>query len=80
MIEIEDQIKKIEDRLEFLKTDRTVWTSAWAGPEGYTPYNHGPYLRKLEKKRLNNKLKGLKKKLLSLSQVIKYFKLYLLHN
>jgi hypothetical protein len=61
MIEIEDQIKRIEERLEFLKTDRTVWTSAWAGPAGYTPYNHGPYMRKLERKRLNAKLKRLKK-------------------
>jgi hypothetical protein len=57
----QEQIKKIEERLAFLKTDRTVWTSAWAGPEGYTPYNHGPYLRKLERKRLTAKLKRLMK-------------------
>ena len=61
-MEIQDQIKRIEERLEFLKTDRTVWVSAWAGPEGYTPYNHSPYFRKLEKKRLTAKLKRLKKK------------------
>jgi hypothetical protein len=61
--EIETQIRSIEERLEFLKTDRTVWVSAWAGPKGYTPYNHGPYLRKLERNRLNAKLKTLRKKL-----------------
>jgi len=57
----QEQIKKIEERLAFLKTDRTVWVSAWAGPKGYTPYNHGPYLRKLERKRLTAKLKQLMK-------------------
>lgn len=62
---IQDQIKKIEERLEFLKSDKTVWISAWAGPKGYVPYNHGPYLRKLERKRLTAKLKRLKKCLVS---------------
>jgi hypothetical protein len=61
--EIEAQIRTIGERLEFLKTDRTVWVSAWAGPKGYTSYNHGPYLRKLERNRLNAKLKTLRKKL-----------------
>ena len=59
---VQDQIKQIEERLAFLKTDRTVWVSAWAGPKGYTPYNHGSYLRKLERKRLTAKLKRLMKK------------------
>ena len=59
--EVKQAIEKIEARIEFLKTDKTVWTSAWAGPKGYTPYNHGPYLRKLETKRLKAKLKRLKK-------------------
>ena len=57
----QEQIKKIEERLAFLKTDRTIWVSAWAGPEGYTPYNHGPYLRKLEWKHLTAKLRRLMK-------------------
>ncbi len=61
--EVKQAIEKIEARIEFLKTDKTVWTSAWAGPKGYTPYNHGPYLRKLETKRLKAKLKRLKKKI-----------------
>ncbi len=63
--EVKQAIEKIEARIEFLKTDKTVWTSAWAGPKGYTPYNHGPYLRKLETNRLKAKLKRLKKKIQS---------------
>ena len=62
-IEIKKRIKEIEERLEFLKTDKTKWISAWAYPEGSTPYNHGPYMRKLERKSLNAKLKRLKKQL-----------------
>ena len=63
MLEVQKEIEKIEARIEFLKTDRTVWTSAWAGPNGYEPYNHGPYLRKLETNRLKAKLKRLRKKI-----------------
>jgi hypothetical protein len=57
--EIEDLIQKMEGRIEFLKTDRTVWTMVWAG----SAYNHGPYLRKLETRRLKARLKTLRKKL-----------------
>lgn len=57
--EILDLIKKIDDRIEFLKNDRTVWTMAWEG----STYNHGPYLRKLEIKRLKGRLRTLNKKL-----------------
>jgi hypothetical protein len=57
--EILDLIQKIDDRIEFLKNDRTVWTMAWEG----STYNHGPYLRRLEIKRLKGRLKTLNKKL-----------------
>ena len=57
--EIIDLIQKIDDRIEFLRTDRTVWTMAWEG----STYNHGPYLRRLEIKRLKGRLKTLNKKL-----------------
>jgi len=57
--EILDLIKKIDDRIEFLKNDRTVWTMAWEG----STYNHGPYLRRLEIKRLKGRLRTLNKKL-----------------
>ena len=56
---IQDEINVIESRLKFLEADRTVWTMAWAG----STYNHGPYLRKLERKKLKAKLKRLQKKL-----------------
>jgi hypothetical protein len=55
----EQLIEQIEKRIEFLKTDKTVWTMAWEG----STYNHGPYLRRLEVKRLKAKLKRLQKKL-----------------
>ena len=58
--EIQDLIVKIDNRIEFLKTDKTVWTMAWQG----SSYNHGPYFRKLERNRLKAKLKSLQKKLL----------------
>ncbi len=61
---IQEQIKAIEARLEFLKTDTTKWVSAFAQPNGCTPYNHGNYFRKLERNRLKTKLKSLQKKLL----------------
>ena len=61
---IQDQIKAIEARLEFLKTDTTKWVSAFAQPNGCTPYNHGPYFRKLERNQLKAKLKRLQTKLL----------------
>ena len=57
--EIQNLIVKIENRIEFLKTDKTVWKMAWAG----STYNHGPYLRRLEIKRLKAKRKNLEKKL-----------------
>ena len=57
--EIQDLIGKINNRIEFLKNDKTVWTMAWQG----STYNHGPYLRRLETKRLKAKLKSLEKKL-----------------
>ena len=60
---IQEQIKAIEARLEFLKTDTTKWVSAFAQPDGCTPYNHGNYFRKLERNRLKTKLKRLQKKL-----------------
>jgi len=56
---IQEQIKVIETRIEFLKQDKTVWTMAWAG----STYNHGPYLRRLEIKRLKSRLKTLQRKL-----------------
>jgi hypothetical protein len=56
-------IQKIEDRIEFLKNDRTVWTSVWAYPEGHTPYNHGPYIRRLETRKLKAKLNRLRTRL-----------------
>ena len=57
--EIQNLIVKIENRIEFLKTDKTVWTMAWAG----STYTHGPYLRKLEIRKLKAKRKNLEKKL-----------------
>ena len=61
---IQEQIKVIEARLEFLKTDTTKWVSAFAQPTpACTPYDHGPYFRKLERNRLKAKLKRLQKKL-----------------
>lgn len=58
--EIQSTITKIDQRIEFLKTDKTVWTSAFAGGG----YNHGPYLRKLEIRKLKSRRKTLEKKLL----------------
>ena len=55
--EITEEIRVIEARIQFLEEDRTRWVSAWAGPRGYQPYNHGPYLRKLEKRKLRAKLR-----------------------
>jgi hypothetical protein len=57
--EIQDLIIRIDTRIEFLKTDNTKWTMAWEG----STYNHGPYLRRLETKRLKAKKKSLEKKL-----------------
>ena len=57
--EIQDLIVKIDNRIEFLKTDKTVWTMAWEG----STYNHGPYLRRLEIRKLKAKRKNLEKKL-----------------
>jgi hypothetical protein len=62
-MDIEKEIEKIEERLRFLKEDKTEWKMMWKGPEGYTGYNHGPYLRKLETNRLKAKLKRLQKKI-----------------
>ena len=68
---IAEQIKAIETRIEFLKTDKTKIISAWAQPAGCTPYNHGPYFRKLEIKRLKARLKTLQKKLAKVQDPIK---------
>lgn len=57
--EILDLIQKIDARIEFLKNDKTVWTMIWEG----STYNHGPYLRRLEIKRLKGRLRTLNKKL-----------------
>jgi hypothetical protein len=58
--EIQATITKIDNRIEFLRTDKTVWTMAFAG----SSYNHGPYLRKLEIRKLKARRKTLEKKLL----------------
>jgi hypothetical protein len=58
-----EQIKAIEERIEFLKNDKTKIVSVWAQPEGCTPWNHGPYFRKLEIKKLKARLRTLRKKL-----------------
>ena len=57
--EIQALIVKIDNRIEILKTDKTVWTMAWEG----STYNHGPYLRRLEIRKLKAKRKNLEKKL-----------------
>lgn len=61
--EVTDLIQRIEARIEFLKNDRTVYTMAWEG----STYNHGPYYRKLETKRLKARLKTLQKKLIKVN-------------
>lgn len=60
MVTTEQLIEQIQKRIEFLQTDKTVWTMAWEG----STYNHGPYLRRLEIKRLKAKLKRLQKKII----------------
>lgn len=60
---IMEEIQSMEDRIQFLDQDRTVMVSAWAGPSGYTPYNHGPYLRRMEKRRLRAKIRRRRIKL-----------------
>ena len=59
--EIVSEIERIDARIEFLETDRTKWISAWLqdGPA----YDHGPYLRRLEKKRLKARKARLLKNL-----------------
>jgi hypothetical protein len=60
------EINKMQARIEFLKTDSTVINNIFA-QEG-TPYNHGPYFRKLETRNLKAKIKRREiklKKLLS---------------
>jgi hypothetical protein len=57
--EIQDLIEKIDSRIEFLKQDSTVIRHAFAG----AAYNHGPYFRKLEIRRLKARRKTLIKKL-----------------
>ncbi len=61
--QIQQEIRDIESRIRFLEEDRTRIVSAWAGPKGYQPYNHGPYLRRLEKKKLKAKLRRRIKRL-----------------
>jgi hypothetical protein len=60
---IKAQIEAIEKRIEFLKQDRTKWTMAWEG----STYNHGPYLRRLEIRRLKGRLRTLQKKIQKIS-------------
>lgn len=60
MVTTEQLIEQIQKQIEFLQTDKTVWTMAWEG----STYNHGPYLRRLEIKRLKAKLKRLQKKII----------------
>jgi hypothetical protein len=58
----DDLLKEIQDmeaRIAFLYQDKTVWRMAWAG----STYNHGPYLRKLEIKKLKAKVKRRRAKL-----------------
>ena len=57
--QLQTEIRQMESRIEFLKTDKTVWTMAWAG----STYNHGPYLRKLEIRKLKAKIKRRSSKL-----------------
>jgi hypothetical protein len=57
--EIQAAIATIDHHIECLKVDRTVWTMAWAG----STYNHGPYLRRLEIRKLKAKRRTLLKKL-----------------
>lgn len=57
--QLQTEIQQMESRIEFLKTDKTVWTMAWAG----STYNHGPYLRKLEIRKLKAKIKRRSAKL-----------------
>ena len=57
--EILDLIQKMEARIEFLKHDRTVWTMVWEG----STYNHGPYIRRLETRKLKAKLNRLRTRL-----------------
>jgi hypothetical protein len=57
--EIQDAIDRIDHHIECLTADTTVWTMAWAG----STYNHGPYLRRLEIRKLKAKRRTLLKKL-----------------
>ena len=54
---VKQEIRDIESRILFLETDRTRVESVWSGPQGYEPYNHGPYFRKLERRKLRAKLR-----------------------
>jgi hypothetical protein len=60
-------IAAIDARIEFLKSDKTKIISAWAqsGPA----YDHGPYYRRLERKRLAGKKKRLEIQLRKLGPV-----------
>lgn len=57
---IKQEIRDMESRIEFLNTDKTKYVSAWAGGTGY---DHGPYYRRLEKKKLKAKIRRRKLKL-----------------
>ena len=57
--EIQAAIATIDQHIERLKADTTVWRMVWAG----STHNHGPYLRKLEIRRLKAKRRTLEKKL-----------------
>ena len=63
--EIQDRIDNIDHHITCLQNDSTVWTMAWAG----STYNHGPYLRKLEIRKLKARRKTLEKKLTKISLI-----------
>ncbi len=57
--EIETEIKELEAKVERLSNDNSKVTMMWAG----STYNHGPYLRRLEKNKAKAKIKRRKIKL-----------------
>lgn len=61
--ELEELVQKIEARIEFLRTDRTKWHSVWAMPDGHSHWDHGPYFRRLETRKLKARLKTIRARL-----------------